>query len=184
MLLREKLYTAEEFREFARLPENENKRLELDDGVIVEMAASRPVNTVTAGLVIYHLNAFVVPNRLGYVTVPDGGFELAPRKNRQPDAAFVSKQRLPQLPDEFKLAPDLAVEVVSEDEDIFKKARDYLYTGTKLVWAIYYYEKTVYVLWLDEDGEVRSKAHDINATLDGGEVLPGFKLSVRDIFPE
>jgi Uma2 family endonuclease len=152
MVLRERLYTAKEFKEIAWLPENEGKRLELDDGVIVEIAPSKPVNTVTAGLVIYYLNAFVIPNRL---TVPDGGFELA---------------------------PDLAVEVVSEDEDIFKKARDYLYAGTKIVWAIYYYEKAVYVLWLDENGEVRSKAHDINATLEGGEVLPGFKLPVRDIF--
>lgn len=34
MALREKLYTAEEFFKIASLPENEEKRLELDDGAI------------------------------------------------------------------------------------------------------------------------------------------------------
>jgi hypothetical protein len=36
---------------------------------------------------------------------------------------------------------------------------------------------------LDEEGELRSRAYDINATLDGGDVLPGFTLPVREIFP-
>ncbi len=43
----EKLYTVEEFLEIAALPENEDKRLEVEDGVIVEMPASKPINTVT-----------------------------------------------------------------------------------------------------------------------------------------
>ncbi len=34
MVIRDKPYTAEEFWEIARLPENEGRRLELDEGVI------------------------------------------------------------------------------------------------------------------------------------------------------
>ena len=184
VLQHERLYTVEEFWEIARLPENEGRRLELEDGVIVEMASSSPVNTVTAMRIGHFLNAFVIPRDLGYVTGADGGFKLAPRRSRQPDVAFISKTRMPELPREFKIAPDLAVEVVSPDEDIFKKAREYLHAGTQLVWAVYPDEKTVYVFRLDTDGEVRSKPYGLDKTLDGGNVLPGFTLPVRDIFPD
>lgn len=180
----EKLYTAEEFWKIARLPENEGKRLELDEGEIVEMAASKPVNTIIAGRVIYYLNAFVIPHDLGYVTVPDGGFKLAPKTVRQPDAAFISKARVPKIPHEFEIAPDLAVEIVSPHEDVWKKANEYLRAGTKLVWAVYPNDKIVYVFRLNDDGSLQGQPFDISATLDGGDVLPGFSLLVSDIFPD
>jgi Uma2 family endonuclease len=132
----------------------------------------------------YFFNAFVIPRDLGYVTGADGGFKLAVRRSRQPDVAFISKARLPELPRDFKIAPDIAVEVVSENEDIFKKAREYLQAGTRFAWAVYTDEKVVFVCTLDDDGTLRWQPFDINSTLDGGEVLPGFRLAVRDIFPE
>jgi Uma2 family endonuclease len=184
MVTREKLYTFEEFWEVARLPENENRRLELEDGVIVEMGASSPINSVTAMRIGHFMNAFVIPRNLGYVTGADGGFRLAPKRSRLPDVGFISKAKLPQLPKRFDLPPDLAVEIVSEDEDIFKKAREYLLAGTKLVWAVYTDEKTVHVMRLDEDGGLRSLPFGMDSVLDGEDVLHGFTLPVRDIFPE
>lgn len=184
MVARERLYTVEEFWEVARLPENEDKRLELEDGVIIEMAASSPINTVTAGRILHFVNAFVIPRNLGYVTGAYGGFKLAPRRSRQPDVGFISRARLPELPREFKVAPDLAVEVVSENEDIFKKAREYLQAGTRLVWAVYTDEKTVHVIRLNADGGLSTQPFGIDDTLTGEDVLPGFTLPVRDISPE
>lgn len=181
---REQLYTAEEFWDITQLPENENRRLELEDGVVVEMASSRVENTITAGRIIHFLNAFVIPRDLGYVTAPDGGFKLAPKRVRQPDTAFISKARYPhpkgvQIP----VAPDLAVEVASPKEDVFKKVNEYLRAGTRIVWAVYVDEKTVYVCRLDDDGNLISTPVGIDGTLDGGEVLLGLTLPVRDIFP-
>jgi Uma2 family endonuclease len=83
---------------------------------------------------------------------------------------------------DFDGAPDLAVEVVSPDEDIFKKAREYLNAGARIVWAVYAEEQTVYVMRLDAQGTLTSVPFGINDTLDGGDVLPGFTLPVRDIF--
>jgi Uma2 family endonuclease len=185
MLLQdEQLYTVEEFFAIATLPENEGRRLELEGGVIVEMAASTQENTVTAMRIGHFLNTFVIPRNLGYVTGADGGFKLGKGRARQPDTAFISKQRHPKLEGvNFPITPDLAVEIVSEDEDIFKKALEYLHAGTKQVWAVYTDQKMVYVMRLDEDGELRSRGYGMDATLDGGEVLPGFSLPVRQIFP-
>jgi Uma2 family endonuclease len=184
MVIRDKLYTADEFWEIARLPENAGRRLELDEGVIVEKAPSSPINTIIASRMIYHLSAFVIPRNLGYVTAPDGGFKLAPRTTRQPDAAFVSKTRVPVIPHEFEIAPDLAVEIVSPNEDIFKKVGEYLRAGTRIVWGIYADEKTVYVFHLDADGKLAADPKGIDDMLDGEDVLPGFQLAVKDIFPE
>jgi Uma2 family endonuclease len=184
MTVQEKRYTAEEFWEIAALPENEHRRLELENGVIVDMGESSPTNTVIAMRVGHFLNAFVIPSDLGYVTGADGGFKLPNGNVRQPDAAFVSKQRLSKLPRKFNLAPDLAVEVVSKREDILKKVYEYLDAGTQLVWAVYAEDKTVHVFQLDDHGILRGQRLDVNATLDGGDILPGFTLAVRDIFPK
>jgi Uma2 family endonuclease len=184
MLTRERHYTIEEFREIARLPENENRQLELDGGVIIDMAASRPINTIVAGRIIHFLNAHVIPRDLGYITVPDGGYKLAPNTSRQPDAAFVSKKRVPEVPKEFDLAPDLAVEVVSPSEDVLKKVNEYLRAGTQIVWAVYADEKRVYVFTQDEKGNLHGEPKELDDTLSGGDILPDFELPVKDIFPE
>ncbi len=184
MALREKLYTAEEFFEIASLPENDNKRLELDDGEIVEMADSSAINTVTAMRIGYFLNDFVIPRNLGYITGADGGFKLGERRVRQPDVGFISKERMPKLPKRIGIAPDLAVEIVSPDEDIFKKAREYLHAGTRMVWAVYTDEKTVHVMRLNDDSGLFSTPFGIDGILDGGDVLLGFTLAVKDIFPD
>jgi Uma2 family endonuclease len=81
-------------------------------------------------------------HNLGYVTAPDGGFKLASGRVRQPDTAYISKQRQPSIPDNFEIAPDLAVEVVSPNEDVLKKVDEYLESGTHVVWVIYPNEHT------------------------------------------
>ncbi len=182
MTTEQQTITVDAFFEIAALPENENARLELEGGVIIHMAPSRPENTVTAMRIGYFLNAFVLPKDLGYVTGSDGGFVLAEGRIRQPDVGYISKARAPELPERFELAPDLAVEVVSADEDVFKKTRDHLSAGAKLVWAIYPDEKTVYV-FRSRNGEVIGTPFTIGDTLHGEDVLPGFSLPVADIFP-
>jgi len=176
--------TVEEFWQIARIPENHERNLELDEGVIVEMASSSPTNTVIAGRIIHFLNAYVIPNDLGYVTVPDGGFKLGTGKARQPDAAFVSKSRYPSLPAEFDAAPDLAVEVVSPNEDVLKKVNEYLQAGCHIVWTVYPQEKTVFVFTLDDAKTLRGHMLGVQDMLEGFDVLPDFKLPVSAIFPE
>ena len=185
MVLRENLYTAEEFFEIAQLPENEDKRLELEDGIIVDMGSSSRLNVVVTTRIIHFLSAFVIPNDLGIVTGPDGGYKLQTGRVRQPDVGFISKARDVELVGiNFVDAPDLAVEVVSPDEDVLRKANEYFRAKGRMLWAVYAIEKMVYVLRPEPDGSVRSVPYGIDDTLDGGDVLPGFKLPVRDIFPD
>jgi Uma2 family endonuclease len=185
LTLSERPYSLEDFREIANLPENEEKRLEWEDGVIVDIGPSSRLNTVTGVRVAHYLNAHVLPNNLGFVTGADGGFFLkAAGQVRRPDVAFISGiHNVELIGVEFDIAPDLAVEIDSLDEDVFKKVKEYIRSGTRIVWVVYALEKVVDVFTAAQEGEFRVQELTVDDTLDGGEVLPGFMLPVRDIFP-
>jgi Uma2 family endonuclease len=188
MTVQEKFYTIEEFWEIAQKPENEGKRLELVKGVIYELAPSSKKNTITAIRFASFLLPFVDEHDLGYVSGADGGFELSDDEVRQPDVAFISKDRAAGLEGTtFPAAPDLAVEVISPSESnrkVLDKVRAYLQAGTKLVWTAYPEDEVVDVSHMSESGSLIIDTFGIDDTLDGGSVLPGFKLPIRKIFPK
>lgn len=180
--------TADEFMAFVLLPENADKHFELIEEVPVEMPSSNQKNTVIAARISYFFNAVVIPNNLGYVTGADGGYRLNNWNVYQPDVAFISKARHAELSGvEFPVAPDIAVEIIFPGEDsieVLRKASRYIANGTQRVWLIYEKDKTVFVCQPGStSGNMDIKEYDINDTLDGGTVLPGFTLAVQDIFP-
>lgn len=177
----EKLYTADDLWELSR----DGKSRELDGGIIVEMAPTGGLHMFIAARLIRYIGAYVDDNKLGYTSASEGGFLLSadPVIVRAPDVGFISKARLkPPIPQKFvPLAPDLAVEVVSPGDlanQIAKKVNQFLAAGTRLVWVIYPEENIAYVYRVGKDIEVVSAT----GTLDGGDVLPGFKLPMQDIF--
>src|SRR5207302_1787339 len=111
-------------------------------------------------------------------------FPAKPKQVRMPDAAFVSAGRLPEdgTPDGYiKIAPDIAVEVISpneEYEEVEEKVAEYRSAGVKLIWVISPKSKTVLIRRLDgtctEVGEA--------GTLSGENVLPGFTCTVAELF--
>lgn len=95
ILQREKLYSAEELWEMIQLPENDDKQLDFEDAVLIDIGISSCLNTVTGSRINYFLNAFVIPNDLGFVTGADAGFVLkVTGRVRRPDTAFVSKKQV------------------------------------------------------------------------------------------
>jgi Uma2 family endonuclease len=80
----------------------------------------------------------------------------------------------------FVLVPDLCVEVISPTDkysDVDAKVAGYLRDGVRLVWVFDPREKAVNVH--TSSGSIRLTRTDM---LDGGEVLPGFKLPLSDLF--
>lgn len=187
MVVEQKLYTTEAFLEFAQLPENAEKRLELIDGMIYEMPPSSRRNTVTAMRVGRFVGNFVDERGLGYVTGADGGFELRPGTVRQPDVAFIAQERVSNLEGvTFSGAPDLVIEVISPSEssrDVLDKVRLYLETGARIVWTMYPDVQIVDAYQLNENGSLVVDTFGVDDVLNGDPVLPGFKLAVKDIFP-
>ena len=186
MLIQEQTYTTAEFWEIVERPENEQKRLELIAGVITEMPASSSTNSMIAMWIGHLLLNHVLLTGSGYVTGPDGGYEVAPNSVVQPDAAYISKARAGGIPKKvFATAPDLAIEVISPSETVravLDKARLYLQAGARLVLAVDAETKKVDVYRLAENGELRVQTLGIADTLDASEALPGFVVKIQDLF--
>jgi Uma2 family endonuclease len=175
-------YTIADYRAMIELPENRDKILELIDGEIIEKVVSFTPAKVAARIV-YWLMAYLMDNELGYVTGADGGYIMSDVDTFIPDVGYISKLRLPEEPKrEATVAPDFAVEVKSPTDskrEMRRKAEKYLAYGTKLVWLVFIEERLIEVYMPNLDVLV----YGIDDTLDGGDVLPGFTLPVKDIFP-
>ena len=122
----------------------------------------------------------------GHVTGADGGYllERNPDTVRVPDTAFVSIARLPVMPKRGHIAaaPDFAVEVTSPNDtfaDVHEKALFWIEHGSRLVWVVEPIARTVTIY--TPNGKLRVAHGD--DLLDGGDVLPGFTVHVRDLFP-
>ena len=122
---------------------------------------------------------------LGTVLV-EAGYVLrrGPDTVRGPDVSFLSAARLPrdQIPEEFiPGAPDLAVEILSPSSrwsEVEEKVADYLAGGTRLVWVMEPRERRVVVRYPDRPSRTLT-AGDV---LDGEDVVPGFALTLADLF--
>ncbi|MEQ8678029.1 MAG: Uma2 family endonuclease [Aggregatilineales bacterium] len=187
MTIDAKDFTAEAYLEFTQLPENDGKRFELIDGVIIEMPPSSKRNTVTAILFAHFVTGFVLENNLGYVTGADGGFEISPKTVLQPDVGFIRKERVTSLDGvTFAGAPDLAIEVISPSEssyDIRKKTDKYFDAGAQMVINVFTDDRLIQVWTLDGTGK-HVETYGMNDVFDGGDVLPGFTLPIKKIFPD
>jgi Uma2 family endonuclease len=178
----QQLITTDELWE---MPEVPGKRFELVDGALVEMPGASLLHNLIAALVYRLLAAFVRDQDLGLVFTDGAGFVLRPPYlMRIPDVSVVSWAQVPEegLAEGYgQFAPELAVEVVSPTDragEVREKVHNYLEAGTKTVW----------VLWPDlravsvhaAGGITRELGPDDE--LDGGDVLPGFRVPVRDLF--
>jgi Uma2 family endonuclease len=162
----------------------EKRLYELVDGVLVEKPMGY-YESLVAAVLIGFLEAFRGEHDLGIVLGADATLRLAPGLVRLPDVSFISWDRFPnrELPAEPipDLAPDLAVEVLSEsntEPEMERKIREYFDAGARQVWLVDPEARTVRVYTsagaftlLDEE-----------QTLDGGALLPGFRLPIRQWF--
>jgi Uma2 family endonuclease len=161
-------------------------------GVAVEEAEELPPMStyalVIASLLVTHLNAFARPRRLG-IAVGEVFFGLRPRskKKHRPDVSFVSSAQWPlEKPwphtDPWPVVPEIAVEAISPNdlaEEVMGKVKEYLEAGVRLVWVIYPKLGWVHVY----ESLARMRGLTVADRLDAGEVLPGFTLPLRELFP-
>ncbi len=164
--------------------DHENRPCELVEGTLVEKAMGYD-ESETAVTIIILVGSFIRQHKLGIVTGADGPVGLFPGLVRIPDFAFVSWDSLPgrkrpkgPIP---HLAPDLVVEVLSKSNtrsEMDRKLREYFEAGVRAVWLVDPKKRTVRVhTALDQSVLLRE-----NESLDGGAILPGFVLRVKDVF--
>ena len=146
------------------------------------------VSSWIAGRVLVLLSAVVEGDKLGWVLGADGSYQCFGDdydRDRKQDASFICRGRLPneELPQgHVKLAPDLAVEVVSPNDlyyEVQAKVAEYLAAGVRMVWVIDPDNRTVMARALGADQPMELRDRD---ELTGGDVLPEFRCRVTDLF--
>ncbi len=164
----------------------EGRLCELVEQVLVEKAMGFRESCLAVALSAA-LRGFIRPRNLGLVTGADGMMRLASGLVRIPDVAFIAWSRLPggRVPSEPipDLAPDLAVEVLSASNtpgEMQRKRREYFEAGVQLIWLIDPDTRSVEIYADMENATTLSEAD----VLDGGLVLPGFTLSLQELFTE
>ena len=157
---------------------------ELIDGVLVEKAMGF-WESYLAIRIIGFLQPFVSKNDLGIVLGADGMVSGRRGQVRMPDVCFFSWHRFPDrilpLGAVLRMTPDLAIEVLSPSntkKEMTRKRRENFAGGAKLVWEVDPKKKLVHVYTSAEESTV----FKVGDSIAGGDVLPGFKLAVRDIF--
>jgi Uma2 family endonuclease len=161
-------------------------RYELVQGELRRMTPAGNVHGRVAMSFAWRLARHVEENRLGTVYAAETGFRLAtdPDTVRAPDVAFVSRNRVEavgELEGFWPEAPQLAVEVISPGDsyaDVEEKVFGWLDAGTKIVVVINPRQRSATVYKSPTNIAVLSETE----VVDGGDIVPGFELTVREIF--
>ena len=172
------------FEQFLSLPEREGMVYELDDGELLMEPSPALRHNLIRQQIAMALIHFVRAKRLG-VVAEKMDFRLAPDTVRNPDVAFITTEHLQRIDIERSPvhgAPALAVEVISPSnaaEDVAKKTQQYLRAGSQAVWIVY---PKLRHLEIHSSSSVRQVREP--EVLKDESLLPGFSLSLSDIFAE
>lgn len=159
---------------------------ELVAGRVVPMTPTNPTHGRIEANVTAALRHFVRTQNLGIVMAGEVGIFTArnPDTVRAADVLFLSHARNARRERQegfLDVAPELTVEVFSptdRPDQVRRKLREYFAAGVLQVWVIDPATRTVQV----HHGRGEPESLAPGATLTGGDLLPGFRLPVDDIF--
>ncbi len=178
-----KQLTVEDFDQLVELPENADRLLEYVGGEVVEVPSHLYASLISSRILGF-IFIFLLQHDLGYISGEAGGYMVSGERYA-PDVGFISKAKGAIAQRGYNPnPPDLAVEVDFPSSDasldtLRIKIGNYLAAGT-VVWVVNVEQKLVEIYTPGQP----VKLVGVNDTLDGDDVLPGFLLAVKDIFPE
>jgi Uma2 family endonuclease len=171
-------------REMEAIRARTDRTCELIDGVLVEKVVGH-YESMLAMLIGCRIGAYLESHDVGTISGADSMMELFPGHVRAPDVCVVRWERYPEgkVPDDPipPVAPNLVVEVLSRSNtaaEMRRKLHDYFTAGVDLVWYIDPQTRIARAF----TGEEQFIELDEKGSLSGGEVLPGFELSLADVF--
>jgi len=172
-------YTLEDYH---NMPED--RRAELIDGVIYDMASPSPLHQMIAGMVYARILAFIEKNKgdcIPFIAPADVQLDCDERTMVQPDVFILCKQdRLRR----FGIcgAPDFVLEILSgstRKKDMTVKLTKYMEAGVKEYWVIDP-EKRLLIVYIGEEegiprlyplqGDVGMNLYDGNLRIDLNEI--------------
>ncbi|HTX33963.1 MAG TPA: Uma2 family endonuclease [Bryobacteraceae bacterium] len=168
--------------DFERLPQEQAENHELVDGELVAMSGNTPESNSIRDLLVTLLYPIVREGRLG-VVIAEQEYDFNGNAHA-PDVSFFGPTKKAQLNRRKRVqrfVPDLAIEVVSENDSfswLMRKKERYLSGGTLEVWIVSPVDREVLVYSANGDRILRG-----DAELSTG-LLPGFRISVQRLFED
>jgi Uma2 family endonuclease len=166
--------------QFLRLPEFK-PALEFIGGRVVQKMSPKFPHSLIQTELSMSLNTFARPRKLGRAyTELRAVFGGAAQT---PDVSFYKSDQIPRpiFDEDILLPPDIAIEILSPGQTVGElrlKLRHSLKHGSKLGWLIHPARKQIQVI---RPGK-KSQLLKIGDVLSGEDVLPGFSLSLEEIF--
>jgi Uma2 family endonuclease len=168
-------------RDVIRIHSKEKRLFELVDGVLVEKATGFSESRIAAVL-IYFIERFLEENDLGIVVGADGMMRLPQAWFAYPmflsspgSGGQAGESRSSQF---LRLSQTLPSSVSNTEAEIMRKLREYFAAGVRLAWVIDPKTRTARVY----TSLKRVKIIPTDGVLEGGKVLPGFRLTLRELF--
>lgn len=186
MTVQTKTLTAEEL---SKMPDDGLRR-ELVRGELRETTPAGDEHGYLALRIASRLERHVDANKLGRTYTAETGFKISsdPDTVRAPDAAFVNRERVEaagRVKGYRSGAPDLVVEVVSPNDrhsEVLDKALDWLDAGCRMV-LVADPEPRGVTVYRSRDN-IRILTAEAEDVVDGADVVPGWKLSLAEIFAQ
>ena len=180
--LKSRLITIEEFEKYP-----EDCRYDLIEGELVDMP---PMAGLEHGIIGDRLASraavYADDHDLGAGAFAETRFtiERSPDTSIGPDWAFIAKERLPHpAPKGYAaIVPDLVLEVRSPSDterEAVAKMQRWIRAGVRLGWELNL-DAQVLTVYRQEQPP---RTVDIDGVIDGEDVLPGFTLPMRRLFP-
>jgi Uma2 family endonuclease len=165
---------------------SEDALFEIIDGVRVEKVMG------ARELLLANVLAGMIKDSLGKkpagLAVVEMLFRLKPGSSRArcPDVAYVPYELWPerdiQEDEAWEIVPPLMVEIISPSNranEIKEKIEEYFANGVRQVWIIYPRQRGIHVY----TGPKSEQILDAGDFLEGGDLLPSFRISVGELLP-
>jgi Uma2 family endonuclease len=176
-----KLFTAEDLAAMG-----DDSHFELIRGELREQVATKLRHGKVSGRFHSYLGMYSITVLPGEVIHGETGFHLEddPDSVLMPDLSFIRRERMPpdaELDSFARVVPDAALEVLSPSNTrrvIETKLAIYLTAGVRLVWIADPVAKTIEAY----TPAGFHRVYRVGDDLDGGDVLPGFRVPVAAFF--
>jgi Uma2 family endonuclease len=184
----ERLYTAADVAAMPPELPSGPVRYELDDGRLITMVPPGYEHGSVEMRIGAALYTQAETKGLGKTSGGEAGIVLWRNPDRVvgADVVYVAQGSLPikTSPEGYlETVPDIVVEVVSKNDTkayIARKTSDYLQVGVKQVWIADPAKRTLTVHQNGQSPRVLREVEELTVE----EIIPGFKLSIADIFAE
>lgn len=165
---------------------DDGKLRELVAGQVVEWDVPNRLHGFFMAILAHLITSFVLEHRLGMVLSGDPLIRVQSSEHdaRGPDICFYARGRAPRdlTSAVGDSAPDFVVEILSPGDRagaVQRKVADWLRAGVRLLW---YVDPETGSTTVYHAGSIASVGPD--EELDGGDVLPGFRLRLRTIYDQ